>query len=438
MKNHTGKNLLYLIVAGAVLLGVNAWAWMGVQNGQFAPVDNRMLWGAFMVLNTISLLWAMSLLGLQPLVVACSYAAGGFMAYRGVQGVEGVSVAQIVTAGATYGAIGALVVGNATTKVRLAFFDKGQVPFVFVIAGLLVLDGVLNSQVSGAGMNVILKALVLPFVLSGVVIGLIWMMILRSGATQQKQRGTTATKTTTVAKSTGKKKGGKSRIASIQSPKKAQTKKVAAVRNVSSSKPKPVAPKPAAPKPLTPKPVAPTPVDPKPVPKVEPPVVEPVAPAIEESPFFPLEIDKDDGFILPPDELGSIDLSTIMRETPLPQEEPLTPVVPKAEPRKPVKEKKVFKPAPAPKPEPPKPAPAPVMPKPAPAPVMPKPAPAPVMPKPAPAPVMPKPAPAPVMPKPAPAPARDATPKSEEKKSGANDWLSGHLDLLTKINDDND
>ena len=148
MKNHTSKNLLYLAMAGFVLLAVNAWLWMGVQNGQFPPVDNRMLWVAFMVLNTVSLLWAVSLLGVQPLVMACAYVVGGFLAYCGVQGVDSnINIAEITTAGATYGAGGALAISNATTKVRLAFFRRGQVPFIFVIMGLLVLDGVLNSQI---------------------------------------------------------------------------------------------------------------------------------------------------------------------------------------------------------------------------------------------------------------------------------------------------
>lgn len=181
MKNQTTNSLLYLVTAGFVLLTVNAWVWMAVQNGQLSPVGNSVLWGAFMVLNMISLLWAVGLLGLQPLVVACSYAIGGFLAYRGVQGVASINVAEVTTAGATYGAIGALAVGNVTTKVRMAFFRKGQVPFIFVIVALLVVDGVLNSQIFGADWNVVLNALVLPFGLAGIVVGLIWMVVSRFG-----------------------------------------------------------------------------------------------------------------------------------------------------------------------------------------------------------------------------------------------------------------
>jgi len=179
MKNDAKKNSLFLVAAGLVLVMVNTAVLMGTRNGRIAPIDNFALWGAFAVLSVCSLLWAVSLLGLQPMVVAASYAAGGFMAFQGVRVMPDVNVAEIATAGATYGAFGALVVGNATTPVRLAFFSKRQVPFVFIIVALLLVDGLLNSRVSGAGWGVILNALVFPFVFSGVIIGLVWMVFAR-------------------------------------------------------------------------------------------------------------------------------------------------------------------------------------------------------------------------------------------------------------------
>ena len=185
MKNNANKNLISLAATAIVLVGVNMLVWTGVQNGQVSPVDNGLLWGAFVVLNIISLLWAVSLLGLQPLMVAFSYAAGGFMAYNGVRGMAGISIAEVTTAGATYGAIGALAVGNATSKVRLAFSHKKQIPFIVGVVALLMIDGILNSRISGAGSTVILKALVFPFVLCGILIGLVCMVINRFGIAQK-------------------------------------------------------------------------------------------------------------------------------------------------------------------------------------------------------------------------------------------------------------
>jgi hypothetical protein len=177
MKDDTQKNILSLVLAGMVLIMANVAIFMITRNGQIAPVDNLVLWGAFAVLNVCSLLWAVSLLGLQPMVVAVSYTAGGFIAFQGVRLISGVNVAEIATAGATYSAFGALVVGNATTKVRLAFFTKRQIPFVFIIIALLLVDSLLNSRVSSAGWNVIANAVVFPFLFSGVVVGLAWVVI---------------------------------------------------------------------------------------------------------------------------------------------------------------------------------------------------------------------------------------------------------------------
>ncbi len=392
MKNHTSKNLLYLVMAGFVLLAVNAWVWKGVQNGQLPPIDNPMLWGMFMVLNMVSLLWAVSLLGVQPLVVACSYAAGGFLAYRGVQGVAGISIAEVTTAGATYGAIGALAVGNLTTKVRMAFFHRGQVPFIFVIAGLLVIDGVLNSQISGADWNVILNVLIFPFVLSGVMIGLIWMVVSRFGTAHKPRiHAMSAAKKGVIAKSSEESGVDEASQLLIQVPDRIEEKE---------EEPEKIAA------------LATTP-DPEPILKEsisrdEPLVESSASPtgelldaASRESHFFPLEIDKGDEFILPPEEFGSMDPSDLVEDASVSSAEPVLDaipavdsialemeprlgepveqVVPGTEPHEYLVEETLSEPEPAPAP-----------------------------------------------------PVLDATPETEEKKDSG-DWLSGHLDLLNKI-----
>ena len=181
MKDGAQKNILFLAMAGIVFVVLNVAILMATKNGSLAPIENLTLWGAFVVLNISSLLWAVSLLGLQPLVIAFSYLAGGFVAFMGVRLLPEANVAEVTTAGATYGAFGAVAIGNVTTKVRLAFFDKKQVPFIFVIAALLLVDGFLNSSVSSAGWGVIINALVLPFVISGIIVGLIWAALARFG-----------------------------------------------------------------------------------------------------------------------------------------------------------------------------------------------------------------------------------------------------------------
>jgi len=188
MENNKQKNIVFLVLAGVVIALLNGGVLAAAGSGRLAPIDNLALWGAFAVLNICSLLWAVSLLGLQPLVVAVSYVAGGVLAFVGVRMIPDINVAEITTAGATYGAFGALAVGNATTRVRLAFFNKAQVPFIFIILALLLLDGLLNSQVSKAGMGVILNALVFPFVFSGAVVGLVWTLLVRIGIGKNMDR----------------------------------------------------------------------------------------------------------------------------------------------------------------------------------------------------------------------------------------------------------
>ena len=200
MKNNSKMNMGMLSVAAVVLLGANVAVWMASRNGVIEATGNTMVWGAFMALNVISILWAVSMLGLQPLVVALSYVGGGFLAFKGVQGLAGVSVAEITTAGATYGAFGALAASNATAKVRFAWYHKGQVPFIFIIIALLVVDAGLNSGISGAGGNVLLSAVVFPFVLTGVLVGLAWSILVRFGiGARNKKEAAAAERSVAVA-----------------------------------------------------------------------------------------------------------------------------------------------------------------------------------------------------------------------------------------------
>ncbi|MBN2162796.1 MAG: hypothetical protein JXR25_15170 [Pontiellaceae bacterium] len=192
MKNNSKLNVVMLVVAAVVLLGADVSVWMAAQNGIIKSAGNTMLWGAFLALNLVSILWAVSMLGLQPLVVALSYVGGGFLAFKGVQGVAGVSVAEITTAGATYGAFGALAASNVTTKVRFALYQKGQVPFIFIIIALLVIDAGLNSGVSGAGGSVLLSAVVFPFILAGVSTGLVWTIAVRFGIGARNKKAVVA------------------------------------------------------------------------------------------------------------------------------------------------------------------------------------------------------------------------------------------------------
>lgn len=179
MNSNRNRDIVGLVITGCVFIAVNALVFMGSRTGRIAPVDNLLLWGVFATFSVFALLWVIRLLGLQPIIVAVSYAAGGFLAFQGVKLMPNVHVAEVATAGATYGAFGALVVGGATAKVRLAFLNKQQVPFVVVILALLLVDALLNSRVSHAGWGVVANALVLPFLLSGVVVGLAWMVVVR-------------------------------------------------------------------------------------------------------------------------------------------------------------------------------------------------------------------------------------------------------------------
>lgn len=278
MKRKKQKNLTMIVVSAAILVVVNLGVWMAARHGAIAPIGNHLLWTAFAALNVISLVWAISLLGLQPLVVAVSYVAGGFLAFKGVQGISGINVAEITTAGATYGAFGALAVGNCTTKVRLSFFSKSQVPFIFIIAALLVFDAVLNSEISGADGSVILNAVVFPFVLAGVIIGLVWSVLNRYGIGHKVEMAQNTIAIELPAAVAQVEELEESNTLKIQMPADVEVEEdddviAAAMEEVEHFE------------------------------KIEIPVEKSVKPmVVKEEEFFPLEIDKHNDFVLPEEE----------------------------------------------------------------------------------------------------------------------------------------
>ncbi|QBG46389.1 hypothetical protein EGM51_02880 [Verrucomicrobia bacterium S94] len=285
-------NIIMIVAAAIVLVALNVGVFIAAGNGAISPINNILLWGGFVVLNVASILWAISLLGLQPLVVTCSYVAGGALAYFGVRNMTEISVAEVTTAGATYGAFGALAIGNATTKVRLAFFNKGQVPFIFVIISLLVIDAGLNSQISSAGVPVLLNAVALPFIAAGVVVGSIWSIMNKFGV---GKKATDVLAERDAAAALGATATSEQQIV-IPTSETAQAEPVA--------KPRPVKQKPAPRKEAEPliapavktasKPKPKAAPKPKPVPVVAEAAPAPSKPAAKEEPFFPLELDKDE------------------------------------------------------------------------------------------------------------------------------------------------
>ena len=320
------KNIIMIAVAAVVLVAVNVGVFMAAGNGAISSINNLLLWGGFVALNIVSILWAVSLLGLQPLVVSISYVAGGALAFLGVRGMTDISVAEITTAGATYGAFGALAVGNVTTKVRLAFFNKGQVPFIFVIIGLLVVDGVLNSQVSHAGVPVLLNAVLIPFVVAGAAVGLIWGGLNRFGigkkpsevlaeknAVQEiHQSENSVASKSAVIPMPGHAAGAKKPKAIPQLVKKVEPIAPAAKAKpaaVAKAKPAPVVKaKPAPVVKAKPAPVVKAKPKAKPAPRRKPVVA--AKPVAKEEQFFPLEIDKNDEIILPVEETPVFEVPT--------------------------------------------------------------------------------------------------------------------------------
>ncbi len=175
------KNLVLLAVLAVALGSVNLLAWLAAARGAIPPIDNLVLWSGFAVINAVSILWATSMLGLQPIVVALAYAGGGFLAFRGVANMSGMGIAEMTTAGATCGAFGAMTIGNALEKMRLAFFNRKQTPFMFIILFLLVADALLSSMAASGGGAGLLRAIVIPFVLAGIMIGASWSLRFRLG-----------------------------------------------------------------------------------------------------------------------------------------------------------------------------------------------------------------------------------------------------------------
>jgi hypothetical protein len=300
MNTDSNNNLFSLTIAAVVLVTLNVLLWMGVENGQLTPLANTSLWGIFVVLDIASLLWAFSLLGLQPMVLAFSYAVGGYLAYRGVQGATEIGIAEATTAGATYAAVGAMVVGNATTKIRLSFFRKEQVPFVFIFIAVLVLNGVLNSRIPGASRHVVLNALVYPFVIAGIAVGLGWMVVARMSSLPKREVKVRLAEEADPAEET--------QVEGVETEVSEPAQLIIQVPENSSVEEDEV------------EPVMPVQLEvsePEPevsVPSKESATVEPV----EEEQFFPLEIDKDDEFLDRPDDTPDLmDLSALITEDPI-------------------------------------------------------------------------------------------------------------------------
>ncbi|MEA2068641.1 MAG: hypothetical protein U9P12_05520 [Verrucomicrobiota bacterium] len=294
MNANKQKNLVMTAVAAAVIVAVNVGVWLAASKGAIAPIDNVVLWAGFVALNVVSILWAISLLGLQPLVVSLSYAVGGFLAFKGVRGMEGINVAEVATAGATYGAFGALAIGNSTAKVRLAFFNKGQVPFISIIVGLLVIDAMLNSGISNAGGSVLLNAVVFPFVLAGIVIGLIWSVLNRFGIGRKPNEVIAEAEVAAMEAEGNVVDAVATEKLVIQMPEHAAVAEEAepAIATEEIKTPDPIE-----------------------VPVAEPLVAESAQPVTEKKPdenFFPLEIDKDDEYDIPVADTGLMNAVAMM------------------------------------------------------------------------------------------------------------------------------
>jgi len=286
MNRDKHKNIAMVTISAVVLLLANLGVWMAAQKGMIEPVANKVVWGGFVALNMASILWAVTLLGLQPMVVAVSYVAGGFLAFKGVQGMGGVSVAEVTTAGATYGAFGALAVGNATAKVRLAFYNKKQVPFLFIIIALLVFDAALNSGISSAGSNVILNAVVFPFVLAGVIVGLLWSILIRFGIGHNPgQTRRQAVKSHVVVET----------VPDAEAPQEDNMLKIQIPDDV-------VEEEEAAFTEAVMEPAAEPETAPVPAPAAQATVASAAVAEEKNEDFFPLEIDKDDEFVVPQEE----------------------------------------------------------------------------------------------------------------------------------------
>ena len=168
-----------LAATAVVLIGADLAVWAGGHYGVLRAADDMLIWIACMALGLISILWSVALLGIQPLIMAFSYVVGGVVSYFGVRNIGGIAEAEIMTAGATYGSFGMLLVSSITAAVRSTWYRRDQVPFVFMMLVLLLVDGALTGGVFGAGGRVLLRGVVYPFVLAGIMMGVVWSIIVR-------------------------------------------------------------------------------------------------------------------------------------------------------------------------------------------------------------------------------------------------------------------
>lgn len=179
MKKREYIQLVLQLLAAVVIVAANSAVWVAARRGAIPAIDNVVLWGAFAGFGTLSILWATRLLGLQPMLVALSYVGGGLLAGLGVRGHEFIGIADAAVAGAVYGAWGSLIAGNAIVRERSAGYCKEQRSFVFMLFGLLVLDGMLVSGIWRADTAAIINGLVLPLAGVGVVCGVLWFSLAR-------------------------------------------------------------------------------------------------------------------------------------------------------------------------------------------------------------------------------------------------------------------
>lgn len=174
MKEHHKNNLALIGVAGGILLMTNLGIWMASQEGMISPAMDLTIWCGFAALNVASILWAVTLLGQQPMMVSLAYLAGGGIAFMGVNNMGGVSMADVAAAGASCGAFGALTIGNLTHKGRMSIFNRRQLPFIFCVMVLILINAALLCVFSGAGGRVLLGTAVYPFVVAGSLVTLLW------------------------------------------------------------------------------------------------------------------------------------------------------------------------------------------------------------------------------------------------------------------------
>ncbi len=179
MEKREHTHLMLLLLAALVIVSANAAVWLAARQGIIPTIENIVLWGAFAAFSTLCTLWATRLLGLQPVLVALSYVAGGLLASLGVRGVESIGIAEAVVAGGAFGAFGSLGVGNVVVRERSAGYCRSHAALVFVLLGLLVLDGILISRVWQAGATAIINGLALPLVVVGGVCGCLWLALNR-------------------------------------------------------------------------------------------------------------------------------------------------------------------------------------------------------------------------------------------------------------------